>query len=94
MSRGRRCPPYRVGWDPEYLEEWSDKRLTWPTWEYDKKPEAIADAKFASRHVRMPIVVYDGRLNIIKRFEPREEAYHPFHNKELIERLRKEMVSA
>ena len=94
MRRGRGTPPYRVGWDPDYLEEWADKRLTWSTWEYDKKANAMADAKFAARHVTMPIVVYDGKLQVVGRFQPREEAPHPPRNRELIERLRKEMVSA
>lgn len=89
----KKCPPYRIGWDPDWLEEWQDKSLTWPGWDYDKKAPAMADAKYAIKSTRIPVVVYNGKLDIVGRFTPKvTEPIKPKRNAELIDRLRKEIL--
>jgi len=90
VARGN--PPYRVGWDPEWLSEPMDVRLTWPTWEYEKKMDAVRDAHEAAKHAYVPVVVYDRKLNIVASFAPKGTHSKPPINNELIERLRKEML--
>jgi len=92
MARG--IPPYRVGWHPAWLTEPMDVSLTWPSWEYGKKADAVSDAKAAAKSALVPVVVYNGRLEIVCEFQPKVTCDKPTKNDALVERLRKELMDA
>ena len=94
MSKKSSGAPFRVGWHPDWIYP-DDKSLAWPSWEYERKADAIADAKAASRSTRVPVVVYNGKLEIISTFSPKGECVgKPPDNKEIVEKLRLELMNA